>query len=138
MGPAWFNSARDREISDSTQALQSARNDVERAKAYSTRGAAYSEKARHSREFKVVPGPEYERLFNLAVKDHGEAIRLNPDSAEMYFNRGQAYYDRGSWDLAEQKDGKPWFDLAAADFALPGASRCVGRKSAWHFDCTPG
>ena len=39
MGPAMFLGARDREISESTQAIQSARNDVERAKAYSTRGA---------------------------------------------------------------------------------------------------
>lgn len=116
IGPSMFIGARDREISHSTQAIQSARNDLERAKAYSKRGAAYSEKARYSREFKVVPGSEYERLFGLAVKDHDRAIGLDPDSAEMYFNRGQAYYDRGSWDLVEQKDAKPWFDLAAADF----------------------
>jgi tetratricopeptide (TPR) repeat protein len=116
MGPSMFIGARDREISDSTQAVQSARNDVERAKAYSKRGAAYSEKARYSREFKLIQADEYERLFDLAVKDHDEALRLNPDSAEMYFNRGQAYYDRGSLDLMDQKDGKPWFDLAAANF----------------------
>ena len=79
MGPSMFLGARDREISDSTQAVQSARNDVERAKAYSTRGAAYSEKARYSREFKLIPGDEYERLFDLAVKDHDEALRLNPN-----------------------------------------------------------
>jgi hypothetical protein len=121
MGPAMFIGARDREISDATQAIQSARNDAERAKAYSTRGAAYSEKARYSREFKLIPADEYQRLFDLAVKDHGEAIRLNPDSAEVYFNRAQAYYDRGTWDLVGQdsidpKDSKPWLDRAAADF----------------------
>jgi Flp pilus assembly protein TadD len=116
MGPAAFIGARDREIGDSTQAIQSARNDFERANAYSTRGAAYSEKARYSREFKLIPADEYERLFDLAVKDHDEAVRLNPDSAEMYFNRGQAYYDRGGLDLMEKRDGKPWFDLAAANF----------------------
>jgi tetratricopeptide (TPR) repeat protein len=91
MGPSMFIGARDREISDSTQAIQSARNDVERANAYSKRGAAYSEKARYSRAFKLIPADEYERLFDLAVKDHDEAIRLNPDSGEMYFNRGRAY-----------------------------------------------
>jgi tetratricopeptide (TPR) repeat protein len=115
MGPAIFLGARDREISDSTQALQSARNDVERAKAYSQRGAAYSEKARYSRAFKL-PADEHERWFDLAVKDHDEAVRLNPESAEIYLNRGQAYYDRGSLDLMDKKDGKPWFDLAAANF----------------------
>jgi tetratricopeptide (TPR) repeat protein len=116
MGPAMFLGARDREISESTQAVQSARNDAERAKAYSTRGVAYSEKARYSREFKLIPADEYQRLFDLAVKDHDEAVRLNPDSAETYFNRGQAYYDRGNLDLMDKKDGKPWFDLAAANF----------------------
>jgi lipoprotein NlpI len=116
MGPAMFLGARNREISDSTQAIHSARNNVERAKAYSTRGVAYSEKARYSREFKLIPADEYERLFDLAIKDHDQAIALNPDSAGTYFNRGQAYYDRGNWDLMEHKDGKPWFDLAAADF----------------------
>jgi hypothetical protein len=121
MGPARFLGARDREISDSTQAIQSAREDVERAKAYSTRGAAYSEKARYSREFKLIQADEYERLFALALKDHDAAIRLNSDSAEVYFNRAQANYDRGTWDLVGQdsidpKDGKPWLDRAAADF----------------------
>ena len=64
MGPSMFLGARDREISDSTQAVQSARNDVERSKAYSKRGAAYSEKARYSRAFKMIPADEYERLFD--------------------------------------------------------------------------
>jgi tetratricopeptide (TPR) repeat protein len=116
MGPAMFLGARDREIRDSTLAVQSAPNDVERAKAYSTRGSAYSEKARYSRAFKLIPADEYERLFDLAVKDHDEAIRLNPDSAEVYVNKGQAYYDRGWWDLVDHKDGKSWFDVAAANF----------------------
>jgi tetratricopeptide (TPR) repeat protein len=116
MGPAMFIGASDREISDATQAVQSTRNDVERARAYSQRGAAYSEKARYSRAFKLIPADEYERLFDLAVKDHDEAVRLNPESAEIYLNRGQAYYDRGSLDLMDKKDGKPWFDLAATNF----------------------
>src|SRR3979490_1653568 len=62
MGPAMYLGARDREISESTQAVQSARNDVERAKAYSTRGAAYSEKARYSRISKLIPNEDYKRL----------------------------------------------------------------------------
>lgn len=71
---------------------------------------------RYSRAFKLIPADEYERLFDLAVKDHDEAVRLNPDSVEIYLNRGQAYYDRGALDLLDKKDGKPWFDLAAANF----------------------
>jgi hypothetical protein len=56
-------------------------------------------------------------------------VSWNPDGAEMYFNRAQSYYDRGSWDLVEQKDGKPWLDLAAADFehATEKAPEITGR-----------
>jgi tetratricopeptide (TPR) repeat protein len=119
-----FLGARDREISDSTQAVQSARNDVERAKAYSKRGAAYSEKARYSREFKLIQTDEYERLFDLALKDHNQAVALNPSNAEVYFNRAQTNYDRGSMDLMENKKeiwlvdpaAKSSFDAAASDF----------------------
>jgi len=114
--PALFDIDPDRDIGAATQALQSARNDVERAKAYSNRGVAYADKARMSRKFKEPPTEEYERLYSLAFKDHAEAIRLNPDVAELYFHRAEAYYDRGSWALVEQQDGKPWLDLAAADF----------------------
>jgi tetratricopeptide (TPR) repeat protein len=123
MGPSMFLGARDREIRDSTQALQSARNDAERAKAYSSRGAAYSEKARYSRISKLIASAEYERLFNLAMKDHDQAVALNPRSAEVYFNRAQAYYDRGTLDLVENTEPwkvapatKSWLDAAAADF----------------------
>jgi len=124
MGPSMFLGARDREIRDSTQAVQSARNDGERAKAYSTRGAAYSEKARYSREFKLIPADEYERLFDLAMKDHNQAVALNPSNAEVYFNRAQTNYDRGTMDLMENKKeiwlvdpaAKSSFDAAASDF----------------------
>jgi len=115
-GPAMFLSGRDRDIRDSTQALATARDDGQRAKAYSSRGAAYSEKARYSRISKLIPNDEYERLFDLAIKDHNQAVALNPDDAEVYFNRAQAYYDRGALDLVESKDGKAWFDAAAPDF----------------------
>jgi tetratricopeptide (TPR) repeat protein len=111
-----FSGNEDGVIADATQALQSARNDADRAKAYSKRGVAYGDKARRSRKFKVPPTEEYERLFGLSLADHGQAIKLNPGTAEMYFNRAQAYYDRGSWDRVEDKDGKPWLDLAAVDF----------------------
>ncbi len=113
-GCGMFSAGGDREIRRSTQALAAARNDLERAQAYSTRGSAYGDKARMSRAFKAPPTDEYERLFRLALEDHNQAVRLNPDSAEMYFNRAQTYYDRGTWDLVEHKDGKPWLDLESA------------------------
>jgi len=123
MGPSMFLGARDREISDSTQALQSARNDVQRAKAYSSRGTAYSEKARYSRTSKLITSNEYERLFDLAIKDHNHAVALNPSNAEVYFNRAQTYYDRGTLDLVYNTEPwivgpetKSWLDAAASDF----------------------
>lgn len=111
-----FVSSRDNDIRESTQAIQKARDDRQRSEAYSSRGVAYSEKARYSRITKRIANTEYERLFDLAIKDHNQAVALNPGSAEVYFNRAQAYYDRGAGDLVENKDGKSWFDSAAANF----------------------
>lgn len=117
-GPALFLSARDREIRDSTRGIETAQNDRERAKAYSSRGAAYSEKARYSRIMKLIPEEEYERLFDLAIKDHNQAVALNPDDAEAYLNRAQAYYDRGAQDLIyeTQPRSNPWLHAASLDF----------------------
>jgi tetratricopeptide (TPR) repeat protein len=115
-GPNMFLSERDSDIKDATHALEIARNDGERAKAYSSRGTAYSEKARFSRISKLIPNEEYERLFDLAINDHNQAVALNPGDAEVYFNRAQANYDRGFLDSVENKDGKTWFDAAALDF----------------------
>jgi tetratricopeptide (TPR) repeat protein len=115
-GSASFLGARDSEIKESTQAIESARQDGQRAQAYSSRGHAYSEKARYSRITKSIPRDEYERLFDLAIKDHNQAVALDPDNAEIYFNRADAYYFRGFLDSVENKDGKMWFDTAASDF----------------------
>jgi len=106
----------DSEINRETQAIANAHSDSERARAYSQRGNAYSEKARYGRAFKIIPTDEYERLFNLAVNDHNQAIALNPGGADPYYKRAQAYYARASLDLTVHQNSKPWFDLAAADF----------------------
>ncbi len=118
-----FLSARNGEIQDATRALATARDDGERAKAYSARGTAYSEKARYGRITKRIANDEYERLFDLAIKDHNQAVALNPGSPEVYFNRGHAYYDRGSQDLIYNTEPwivasttKSWLDAAASDF----------------------
>jgi hypothetical protein len=57
-GPAMFLNARDQEINNSTQAIETARDDAHRAKAYSSRGDAYSEKARYSRLSKLISDDE--------------------------------------------------------------------------------
>jgi len=114
MAQYWYLSGYDRDIKNSTRAIETARNDAQRAAGYAQRGRAYSEKARYSRAFKLIPADEYGRLFGLAVKDHDQAVALDPGSAEAYFSRGQTYYDRAA--LEEGKAAKPWFDQAAADF----------------------
>lgn len=106
----------DSDIRNATASIAKASDEGQRANAYSTRGSAYAEKARYGHGFKLISTDEYERLFDLAVKDHDQAIALNPGSAEVYYNRGQAYWDRGTGDLADHKDFKAWFDHAAADF----------------------
>jgi len=122
-GATAFLGARDREINDATGAIETARDDAQRAKAYSSRGTAYSEKARYSRITNLVSNEQYEHLFDLAIKDHDHAVALNPSSAAVYFNRAQTYYDRGSGDLVYETNpyaGKPrnnpWLGAAAADF----------------------
>jgi hypothetical protein len=90
-GRSWFLSGYERDISTATRAIETARNDVQRAAAYTERGDAYSEKARYSRAFKLIPPDEYARLFDLAIKDHNQAIALYPASAEAYYGRGQTY-----------------------------------------------
>jgi len=122
-GPSFYLASYERDISSSTRAIETARDDAHRAAAYTKRGSAYSEKARYSRAFKLISPDEYARLFGLAIKDHDQAISLDPASADAYFRRGEAYYDRAvlevvvngtlvgnkaTWDL--------WFAPAIADF----------------------
>lgn len=113
----------ERDISSSTRAIGSARDDVHRAAAYTKRGSAYSEKARYSRAFKLIPNEEYERLFGLAIKDHEQAIALDPASAEAYYSRGRTYYDRAVLEtvvngalVGTDSSRKAWFAPAVADF----------------------
>lgn len=106
----------DNNIKNATEAIAKARNGAERAQAYSQRGSAYAEKARYSRGFKLASIAEYQRLFDLAMKDHEQAISLNPDNAEAYYNRGKAYWDRGTAEETDHQDFRASFDHAAADF----------------------
>lgn len=119
-GRAMFLSARDREIEESTRAIQTAGDPRQRAKAYSSRGHAYSEKARYSRISRLISTEEYERLFGLAIKDHNEAVALDPGNPEVYFNRGEAYYQRGSQDFVYSTE--PWIVPPATKSALEAAA----------------
>jgi tetratricopeptide (TPR) repeat protein len=123
MARSWYLSSYDRDISSSAKAIETARDNAHRAAAYAKRGSAYSEKARYSRAFKLISADEYNRLFGLAIKDHDQAVALDPASAEAYYSRGVTYYDRAA--LETVVDGvlvgsdaarKAWFDPATADF----------------------
>src|SRR6266403_907096 len=124
MSQSSYLAGYDRDISSSTQALENARDDSQRAAAYSKRGSAYSEKARYSRAFKLISSDEYGRLFGLAIQNHDQAIALDPANAEAYFNRGQTYYDRANLEtvvdgvlvVTDAAARKAWFDPAVADF----------------------
>ncbi len=119
---ALYLSSYDRNISNATKEIESASDNAHRAEAYAKRGSAYSEKARYSRAFKLISTDEYNRLFGLAIKDHDQAIALDP-SAEAYYTRGATYYDRAALDavvdgrlMGTEADRKAWFDPAIADF----------------------
>jgi tetratricopeptide (TPR) repeat protein len=115
-------SSYDRDIRSSTKAIESASDNAQRAEAYARRGSAYSEKARYSKAFKLITADEYNRLFDLAIKDHDQAVALDP-SAEAYYTRGATYYDRAALEavvdgrlMGSEADRKAWFGPATADF----------------------
>jgi tetratricopeptide (TPR) repeat protein len=123
-GRSWYLSGYERDISNSTHDIDTARDDAQRAAACTKRGSAYSEKARYSRAFKLISTDEYARLFGLAIQDHNQAIALDPPSAEAYYRRGEAYYDRAVLEtvvdgvlVAGDAARKAWFAPAAADFS---------------------
>jgi tetratricopeptide (TPR) repeat protein len=130
-------SGYDRDISNSTRAIETARDDAHRAEAYAKRGSAYSEKARYSRAFKLISPDEYGRLFGLAIKDHDQAIALDPARPEPYDTRGQTYYDRAVLEVVvngtlvgSAADWNAWFDPATADFRK-AVERDSGFYRAW-------
>lgn len=131
-----FLADRDRDIQEATQALAAARDDVQRAKAHSERGTAYSEKARFSRLMKGASKEECDRLFELALQDHNQAVALDPGSAQVYLNRGRAYYDRGSYEFVYNPEAwivpaaaKSWLDQAAADFQVAVAKEPKNKEA---------
>lgn len=103
---SWYLSSYDRDISSSTKAIETARDNAHRAAAYAKRGSAYSEKARYSRAFKLISADEYDRLFGLAIKDHDQAVALDPASTEAYYSRGVTYYDRATLEVVVDGVGR--------------------------------
>ena len=73
----------------------------------------------------ALPADEYARLFDLAIKDHDQAIALAPASAEAYCRRGEAYYDRAVLEVVvngslvgDKATWHLWFDPSIADLMV--------------------
>lgn len=116
MFQGWYGRS-DIEIRRAGRAIAASGNTSERAAAYADRADAYSEKARYSRLIKHIAGEEYNKLFYLAIQDYSEAIALDPDNAEMYYRRGNAFYSRAGLDMIYAPYKSVFLAPAKADFS---------------------
>jgi tetratricopeptide (TPR) repeat protein len=114
---SWYLSRSDAKIRRASAALAAARSNAERSAAYADRADAYAEKARYLRLMEHIPGEEYSKLFDLAVQYYDQAIALDPDNAEMYYRRGNAYYSRAGLDMIYAPYKSEYLAPAKADFS---------------------
>jgi len=117
MYQSWYVSRYDGEIRRAGQAIAASRNTTQQSAAYADRADAYAGKARYSRLMKLIAGEEYNKVFDLAVQDYNQAIALDPDSAEMYYRRGNAYYSRAGLDMIYESHPSAFLAPAKADFS---------------------
>ena len=129
MSRSLYLSGCDRDVAKATRAIETAKDDAGRAAALAERGSAWGEKARYSRCFGLVAGPEYERLFGLALTDLDRAVALDARSAEIRFRRGRTLYDRAALETTE---APRWFGLAGASFEA-AVARDPSHVFAWDF-----
>jgi tetratricopeptide (TPR) repeat protein len=66
---------------------------------------------------KLIASEEYSKLFDLALQDYNQAIALDPDNAEMYYRRGNAYYSRAGLDMIYAPYTSAFLAPAKADFS---------------------
>ena len=116
MSRSWYLASYAAEIEKATKAIEAARDDDERARGYDQRGRGYSETARYSRAFKLIDADEYDRLFDLAIKDQDQAVALAPGQAEAYLGRGLTYYNRAALEDPAEPKRNALFASAEADF----------------------
>jgi tetratricopeptide (TPR) repeat protein len=130
--PAYQARSYDRDIEKAARAVEAAATDAQRATALAERGRAYSERARYSRSFKQVSFEEYGRLFDLAIKDHDQAVALAPGDAQLYLSRGRTYYDRAAVNALDSADpaAKTFLEPAKADFSR-AIERDARNETAW-------
>ena len=115
MFQGWYGRS-DVEIRRAGRAIAASGNTAERAAAYADRADAYSEKARYLRLMKLISDQEYSKLFDLALQDYNQAIALDPDNAEMYYRRGNAFYSRAGLDMIYAPYTSVFLAPARADF----------------------
>jgi len=118
MSRSWWLASNAEDIAKATKAIEAARDDGERARAYADRGRGYSEKARYSKVFNLIAGDEYGRLFDLAIKDLDQSVSLAPDSSDAYLNRALTYYDRAALEDLTGPESKAHFASAESDFTM--------------------
>jgi tetratricopeptide (TPR) repeat protein len=111
----WY-SRSDFEIGRAGRAI-AAKSNTQRSAAYADRADAYSEKASYSRLMKKITDEEYNKLFDLAIQDYNQAIALDPDNAQMYYRRGNAYYSRAGLDMIYAPNTSDFLAPAKADFS---------------------
>ncbi len=116
MGQAQWLAKYDADIRGATTSIESARDDIQRARGYSARGRGYAEKARYSRAMRIISLAEYQKLFGLAIQDHGQAITVAPKDGAVYLDRGRSYYDRAAYAEPGDAESRACFDNALADF----------------------
>jgi tetratricopeptide (TPR) repeat protein len=114
---SWYVSRYDKEIRRAGQAIADSRNTAQRAAAYAGRADAYAEKARYARLMKLIGTEEYDGLFERALRDYDQALALNPENAETYYRRGNAYYSRAGLDMIYNPAPSPFLAPAKADFS---------------------
>ncbi len=114
---SWNVSRYDGEIRRAGQAIAASRDPTQRTAAYADRADAYAEKARYSRLMKLIAIEEYNKVFDLAVQDYNQAIALDPDNAEIYYRRGNAYYSRAGLDMIYDPHPSIFLAPAKADFS---------------------
>lgn len=113
----WRASSYDKDIERAGRAIAASTDTKQRAAAYAERADAYSEKSHYSRLMKLISDEEYSRLFDLALADYNQAIALEPESAEMYYRRGNAYYSRAGLDMIYAPYRSDFLAPAKADFS---------------------
>lgn len=117
MYQSWEVSRYDGEIRRAGQAIAASTNTTQRAAAYADRADAYVEKARYSRLMKLISIEEYNNLFDLSIRDYNQAIELDPDNAEMYYRRGNAYLSHANLDMIYAPYTSAFLAPAKADFS---------------------